>query len=216
MLLSQTVSRSAPVTELSVHEIPAAVIKEYVRDQPADLLMMPTRGCGTFRRRLIGSVMAKLLHDLSIPVWTSVHTEEQDYGHLACQSILCAIDVGPHSVPLMQFACEFGAKCGSVVRLAYAIPVANLRSQEHLNIEFVADRKECARREIARLQREVGTNFEVCIEAGKVSEVIRCAAIHHAADLVVVSRGETAHLKGRLRRHAYAIVRESPCPVLSV
>jgi nucleotide-binding universal stress UspA family protein len=36
------------------------------------------------------------------------------------------------------------------------------------------------------------------------------------ADLVLIGRGALPHFAGRLRSHAYAIVRDMPCPVLSV
>jgi len=36
------------------------------------------------------------------------------------------------------------------------------------------------------------------------------------ADLLVIGRGSAAGVYGRLRTNAYAIIRESPCPVVSV
>ncbi len=37
---------------------------------------MPTHGYGPFRRFILGSVTAKVLHDADCPVWTGVHLEE--------------------------------------------------------------------------------------------------------------------------------------------
>ena len=39
---------------------------------------------------------------------------------------------------------------------------------------------------------------------------------HPGADLVVIGRGHTHAPLSRLRTNAYAIVREAPCPVLSL
>jgi hypothetical protein len=36
------------------------------------------------------------------------------------------------------------------------------------------------------------------------------------ADLVIIDRGHTAQPFGRLRSHAFGIIQQSPCPVLSV
>jgi nucleotide-binding universal stress UspA family protein len=66
------------------------------------------------------------------------------------------------------------------------------------------------------LQRDAGTNFEVCLEGGSAAHVIRAAAFHHEADLVVIGRGSIHETFGRLRTNAYNIIRDSPCPVLSV
>jgi nucleotide-binding universal stress UspA family protein len=39
--------------------------------------------------------------------------------------------------------------------------------------------------------------------------------LHHNADLVVIGRGKLQEALGRLRTNAYAIIRQSPCPVVS-
>src|SRR5271163_3527491 len=49
---------------------PGAVIDDVVRHQGADLVMLPTHGRAPLRRLLLGSVTAKVLHDLTVPVWT--------------------------------------------------------------------------------------------------------------------------------------------------
>jgi nucleotide-binding universal stress UspA family protein len=46
-------------------------------------------------------------------------------------------------------------------------------------------------------------------------EVTRLAA-ESSSDLVVIGRGADSSMAGRLKAQAYAIVRQSPCPVLSV
>lgn len=196
---------------------PATVIEERAKEREIDLVMLPTHGYGRFRRLLIGSVTAKLLHDLSIPIWTGVHMEEPEYAkHVACKRIMCAIDLCPESVKLIQSAAGLAAKCGAVVSLVHAVSATEARPAKYFDMELQSYLKDVARQEIAGLQSEAGTNFEVCLEEGGVSAIVRSAAIHHSADLVVIGRGEIGHFLGRLRNHSYAIVRDSPCPVLSV
>jgi nucleotide-binding universal stress UspA family protein len=45
---------------------------------------------------------------------------------------------------------------------------------------------------------------------------VREYALRTQADLVVIGRGHTQRALGRLRTHAYSILRNSPCPVLSI
>jgi nucleotide-binding universal stress UspA family protein len=46
--------------------------------------------------------------------------------------------------------------------------------------------------------------------------MVRNVAMRKRADLVVIGRGCIQNGRGRLRANAYAIIREAPCPVLSV
>ena len=68
--------RDAPELEHIVDRgEPAHVIAEHARKDRAHLIMMPTHGYGPFRRMLLGSITAKVLHDAECPVWTDVHDE---------------------------------------------------------------------------------------------------------------------------------------------
>ena len=54
------------------------------------------------------------------------------------------------------------------------------------------------------------------MEGGEVATVIREAAEENRADLVIIGRGVMQETFGRMRTNVYAIVREAPCPVISV
>jgi nucleotide-binding universal stress UspA family protein len=66
------------------------------------------------------------------------------------------------------------------------------------------------------LQRKAGITAKVCIEGGKIAETVRNAALHHAADLVVIGQGCVHEILGGLCSNAYSIIRQSPCPVVCV
>jgi len=66
------------------------------------------------------------------------------------------------------------------------------------------------------MQKNAGTRFGICVEAGNVSSVVTAAARAHEAGLVPIGRGALPHFGGRLRTHVYGIIREAPCPVLSI
>jgi nucleotide-binding universal stress UspA family protein len=70
---------------------------------------------------------------------------------------------------------------------------------------------------LSNLRSQVGAaNAELGLESGEASRQICAAAGHFGVDVLVIGRGSAAGIFGRLRTNAYAIIRESPCPVVSV
>jgi nucleotide-binding universal stress UspA family protein len=195
---------------------PGSGIAELARSWQSDLIMLPTRGCGRFRAALLGSVTAKTLHDASCAVWTNANCDEASPEHTQWGSIVCAIDTVPEGSHLIRVASGLAAESGARVRLAHAVPGAEAGLERYFDLEFTAFLEDQARKNIADMQKEAGTNFDVCLGIGNIADVVRHAAENHKADLVIIGRGALPHFAGRLRSHAYAIVRDMPCPVLSV
>ncbi len=73
-----------------------------------------------------------------------------------------------------------------------------------------------AREELAQLRQDMHAEAETIVEGGDPPQVICRLAAERNADLLVIGRGSAAGLFGRLRTNAYAIIRQSPCAVVSV
>jgi nucleotide-binding universal stress UspA family protein len=205
-----------PVTTVVEMGDPGSCIPELVRDNNIDLVMMPTRGHGRFRAALLGSVTAKTLHDATCAVWTDCHREDSGPEHLEWKSVICAVDTEAEGAHLIRVAAGLAANSPILVSLVHAVPAQDRNVERLAGTEFTAFLKDRARETIAGMQREAGTNFGVCVEAGSLCEVVRHAAESHKADLVLIGRGLLPRFAGGLRSHAYSIVRDMPCPVLSV
>lgn len=196
---------------------PGYSIASFSEKHGIDLIMMPTHGYGTFRRLLLGSVTAKVLHDADCNVWTSAHTEDPNLAaRLHCKSMMCAIDIAPESVGLIRYANDLAHQYSAKLRLVHAVSTTETFPESYLDTDFRRFLFQVNRDEITKLQREAGANLDVCIEGGGVSTIVREAALHHDADLIVIGRGRLHQTFGRLRTNCYAIIRDSPCPVLSV
>jgi nucleotide-binding universal stress UspA family protein len=195
---------------------PAHEIVRVARERAVDLIVMATHGYGPFRRFLLGSVTAKVLHDAPCPVWTGPHLEHSpSYTELTFRRVLSAVDLGNASKSVLKwaggFAREFGARLDVVHVLPHTlIQLGGIYFDPEWRMQAVAD----ARNQISRLQEEAGTAGEVLIEFGTPSAAVSALAASRNSDLLVVGRGEG--LAGRLRATAYAILRESPCPVAAI
>jgi nucleotide-binding universal stress UspA family protein len=194
---------------------PALEIIEYAEKNGVDLIMMPTHGYGVFRSLLLGSVAAKVLHDAHCAVWTCAHGEDFA-GRTEIRNILCAIETGPGAVELVRTANELAQFCQAKLRLVHAVVVDETRPEKYLEADLTAALVKMSREEIADIQQHAGSNLEVSVEAGAVSRVVRDAVKEFDADLVVSGRGKLHATFGRLRSNGYAIIRDSPCPVLSI
>jgi nucleotide-binding universal stress UspA family protein len=73
-----------------------------------------------------------------------------------------------------------------------------------------------AREDIEKLQQTTGVRALVDIEMGDIAKSICLLAQQLKADLLVIGRGSAAGIFGRFRTNAYAIIRQSPCPVVSL
>ena len=192
-------------------------ITQYVDEHEIDLVVMPTHGSGKFRRLLLGSVTSKVLHDTTCPVWTTAHSETVvSHAFQNIRNIVCAIDTSSEAVRLVHTACDVASRYGAGVRLVHAIPCPEYGDGILDDAPFQRFLFDTASERIAALQQEAQTHFEACIKYGSVAAVVRDVASSCDAQLVVIGRGRLQEFLGRLRTNANAIIRESPCPVLSV
>jgi nucleotide-binding universal stress UspA family protein len=196
---------------------PAAVITEYAESNNVSLIAMPTHGYGAFRRALLGSVTAKVLHDAKVPVWTAAHAPEPSHrAHPQPRYVLCALDLKQESIQTLEYALELARDSKASVELLHIAPEgepAVLPAESRIH-ELLA---EAAQAKLLKIQEAAGAHdVEVVLAGGSVADMVRDMAIRKRADLVVIGRGLIQAGQGRLRANAYAIIREAPCPVISV
>lgn len=196
---------------------PALSIVGYARDEHVDLIAMPTHGYGPFRRFILGSVTAKVLHDADCPVLTGVHMEQAPpLESIALRRVLCAVDLGPQSRKALCWAVQIAKAFSARMAIVNAVPRVESRPGEYFDRELVSDLAKSARQELERLDAELDAHAEVMVEGGDPPKAVCRAAGRFRADLLVIARGSAAGVSGRLRTNAYAIIRGSPCAVVSV
>jgi nucleotide-binding universal stress UspA family protein len=206
-----------PVEAIAEVGEPAEVITAFAHTQGVGLIMMPTHGYGPFRRLLLGSVTAKVLHDTNCPVWTGVHVADPpSRDHVTFGTVMCALDGTPAGVPVLQWAARFAQDAGAKLRCVHCIPGLGGGPERSLGYEFEQALRAKARTNMENIEELAGVKAPLCLVAGNVAGAVRDEAERHATDLIVIGRGLIHEKLGRLRTHAYGIIREAPCPVISV
>jgi len=197
---------------------PARTIVEYATDEHVDLIMMPTHGYGPFRRLLLGSITAKVLHDARCPVWTAAHTlDASSKASARPHRIACAVDLGPQSSGVLSWASRLAWEFGASLSVIHVVASLDPRLEDYyLSPEWRGRVLNDAKAELNRLMETAGSQGEIHMEIGPIVGAVADAAKNMGADLLVIGRNCDDSAGGRLPTNAYAIIRESPCPVLSV
>lgn len=208
--------RGIPVTPRVLSGDAAKIIVDHAHTTATDLIVMGTHGFGGFRRMLLGSITAKVLHDVRCPVFTSTHAESTPATLPPLRTILCAIDHGPQSAAVVHWAHEFARSVGAQLFVSHVLPMIPMGQwgycDENISVAMQKDADDKAH----ALLESTGIGAKIVVESGPVIQTLCDIAKEKHADLLVIGRHHESSILGRLRDTAYAIIRESPCPVVSV
>jgi nucleotide-binding universal stress UspA family protein len=208
--------RGIPVTPCVLAGDAAKLIVEHAHLQATDLIVMGTHGFGGFRRMLLGSITAKVLHDAECPVFTSTHVESTSATLRPLRTIVCAIDYGSHSEAVLRWADEFACCVGAQLLMSHVLPTIPTGEWGYCDRDIsVAMQKDTDDKAHALLE-STRVRAKILLETGPVAQTLSEIATDNHADLLVIGRHHGSGIIGRLRDTAYAIIRESPCPVVSV
>lgn len=195
----------------------ATEIAHTARSGKFDLIIMPTHA-GAFRQMLLGSTTAKVLNDADCPVLTSRHAETIAPRPIEHREWLCAIGLSSNSERVLGFATQAAAQVHASISIIHAVQAGEPELPIRLGLEervLSVEKREALRR-IAELQGIVGSDLPVRLGVGSVKEALLEASRKSDADVLIIGRSPHSGIQGRLRDLTYAMVRDSPYPVLSV
>ncbi len=209
-------------TVIAEGEVPDSILKE-ARLFPGSLVVLGTHGHGGFENLVLGSVTEKVLRKASCPVMTIPREPERSPARaIPFGKILCAIDFSPSSVAAFETALDLVPPSGAVtaVHVFRELPVADAPEMVHFNVPEYRRLIEKERREQLKALVETkgkGRPVEIRLLAGKPWRRIVHLAHEIEADLVVLGvQGRTAADLLLFGSTAHHVVREAPCPVLTV
>jgi nucleotide-binding universal stress UspA family protein len=200
-----------------VHEgEPAAVIHNMVEHQGADLVMLPTHGEGPIRRMLIGSIAAKVLHDVSAAVWTVAEPVLTAHpSMLPCKSIVCAIPDSDEAEAVLRAAAFMASSFHTELFLIRGVPTPPQAAEvdfSDLRNQLLHD----ADKHLRDLKGNLGIDAPHTVTEKSITEAVHDEVQQRKAGLVVLGRGRAQNSFGRIWSLLYPIVREASCPVLSI
>ena len=191
----------------------AQSILNFAREKHIDMIVVGTHGRGGLGKAIMGSVSELVFRGSPVPVLTIGPCAKHLNNALAPKNILVAADFTPASERAAQYAAGLASKHHSKLTLLH---VVNPKELEHH-----PDRDRVLQAIGTKLDALLGSEAHIhCvqrIEAGRVVPTVLQAAEEMEADLLVVGvRPAVPVLSRFMWPNASEIVRESPCPVLTV
>ena len=195
---------------------PGSVIDRVAEQQRADLVMLATRGHGPVRRFLLGSITAKVLHDVGAAVWTGVGAALEDHPvRIPYRSIVCALDDSREAEGVLRAASSIAAAYRAQLWIVHVVPTPPAYPDIDLadHTRQLSEASQCRLRE---LKAKLGVDAPHSVIDALLADGIHHEVVRRKADLLVTGRGHSIGTFSRLWSHLYSIIRDAPCPVLSV
>ena len=130
----------------------------------------------------------------------------------------CAVDLREHSECVLRWAWDFAQAWDAELSIIHAAPVLDVTPAEgqyftsELRTLLIKSKTE----EVGELLKRVGSTARIFVDSDEVGYYVPAAVRETEADVLVIGRSPLKGILGRLRTHAYALIREAPCPVISV
>ena len=204
---------------LLVEGDPAGAIVDEARSLSADLIVMGTHGRRGFSRFILGSVTERVLHTAPCPVLT-VPAVPQTAAPAREPTLLCAVDLLGSEDTLSAAAALAQSRH---VRLVVAHVVEGLPDDATTGPfdvpEYRRYREADARQKLHQAVQAKPRNISaqtVVATGSPHREILRLAHEHQAEVIVIGSHGPKLVDRMFFGSTAARVVREAPCPVLTV
>jgi nucleotide-binding universal stress UspA family protein len=192
----------------------AQSILDCARQKKVDLVVVGTHGRGGLGKMLMGSVAESVFRQSPVSVMTvGPHLRCSARG-FALRNILLAADFTPASERAAHYAGALAREHNAKLTMLHVLDQAELGSVGEPAVVM----QEIEKKLIASIGQDAEGLLSCCrIEVGKVVPTILRTEAEIGADLLVMGVRPWSGLLNRLIwPHAYAIVREADCPVLTV
>ncbi len=192
----------------------ADAILDFARQRQIDLIVVATHGRSGLGKMLMGSVAEKVFRQSPVPVLTiGPHANQAAYRQ-TLRNILVPVDFSPASERAVSYAAALAReRKASLTALHVLSPAA---------VKGVPDRARVEQGIYSQLAESLGHHADgvrctMRVETGRIQTAIVETADKIEADLLVMGVRPWTGLLARLMwPHAYEVVRESPCPVVTV
>ncbi len=203
-------------------------IARVAKEKNADLVVSATHGRAGLKRVILGSVTERLMRTLPCPIFV-VRSQEKSLatpvtGEIRMKKILVGCDFSPDSSLAFQYGLSLAQEFQSELHLAHVIEPAvykdMLKQSGEENEAYEKDLREKLTEQLTgTIPEEVyhWCNPKTVLLAGQAHEELVKYAVVHKIDLIILGvRGHSLVETLLVGSTTDRVVRQAPCPVLSV
>lgn len=195
----------------------ADVADAFVRDQHIDMLILGTRGRTGLPRLLLGSAAQQMFQSVSCPVLAVGPRAPGAGPKLQLRHILFATDLSRDSLAALPYALTAAGEWHTALDVLHVCKSGDPSHRVAIEKLAASLAPGLADDEAPPAQGTPASPPQGHVFSGKASPTVLAFAAHHQADLIVLGlKPHRALYNGSPWSHAYEIVRQAPCPVLSI
>jgi len=190
------------------------IIADTIEEKGSALLVLGTHGRTGLRKLALGSVAESAFREAPCPVMTVGPKVLQSKSCGAeAQHFLVPTDLSSESLSALPYGTSLAKATHGDVTLLY---VRHSRSGSNDQDAESASEASNRLRELLQRHPDAQVIAPFVVKSGPPAEVVIAFAKEHRMDLIVMGRRAWAEDSPPMWRTAYAIVTQSPCPVLSM
>ena len=189
---------------------PSTEIAAFAQTRQFDLIAMPTH-TNLLRETLLGSTTARVIDSAHCAVLTGTHAGEAPPRPREHRHWVCAIARNPQAAVVMHTAAQFALQASSALSVVHVVDTGVLGGEEVASPEF-HEASQWLQAEAARHAPDARAS----VVAGPIKDSLLQTLAAADADVLMIGRRSVSHRSGRLTDLTYALVKNSPCPVLTV
>ena len=209
-----------------LHVTDGDVVSEIVRVAtalPADVVVMGTHGISGFKQLLLGSVTERVWREAPCPVLTvPPRVARHSPGTVSLATVICAVDFSPSSTRALAYAVSIATKARGRLILFHALEWFDEEVEAPstgINTQELPTAEEDARRGLEELLAADARACDPELVVGHGSpagEILRLVQERDAELIVLGVHGRNVLDRTLFGSTAQQVVRDAPCPVLTV
>lgn len=191
-------------------------LEQFVEQEHVDLVAIGTHGRTGLRKIVLGSVAEEVFRHASCPVLTVGPCVPENFQLQAgFRHVLYPTDLSPDSAQAAQYAVSLAREYGARLTLLHV--VEQLEGKAAVDQERVISTLEDRLREFLAAEQDLPYNLNIRAEIGPIDDRILAFAEEGDVGLIVLGlRSPDTFVNHLVWLHAYKIVCEACCPVLTV